>query len=271
VPVTFTAVVSTRTAPVTAGSVSFMQGSTVVANVSVNSAGAASFTTASLPVGGTAISAVYNGSDGLLPSTSPTIVQSVVPFSTVTSLVSSANPSPVGQPVILTASVTAGGSPATAGTVTFRRGPRVLGTVSLDASGAASLVMTSLPAGMVRIQAVYNGTTTFLSSVSPVLTQKISPQPTTTRLSLTAVRMPNGSMRFVLTATVTASGESSIVPVGTVVFRRNGVALGRSKLVNRMAHLGLGRRLPRNGRLVAVFLGSAQFRRSISPPVVLAG
>src|SRR5207244_1048637 len=88
VPISFTAVVSIRTAPVTSGSVSFMVGGAVVATVAVNGAGAASFTTASLPVGSTAISAVYNGAGGLLPSTSATLVQSVVPFSTVTSLFS---------------------------------------------------------------------------------------------------------------------------------------------------------------------------------------
>ena len=98
------AVVSTRTAPVTAGSVNFMQGSTVVATVSVNGR-AASFTTASLPVGSTVITAVYSGVAGNLPSTSPTLVQTVVPYSTLTSLVSSGNPSLTGQTVTFTASV----------------------------------------------------------------------------------------------------------------------------------------------------------------------
>src|SRR5262249_24784787 len=113
VPVTLSATVRTRTAPATAGSVSFTEGTTVVATVGVDSAGVATFTTASLPVGSTAITAVYNGAGGFLGSTSPTLVQTVVPFSTVTSLVSSGNPSVVGQAVTLTASVMAGGAPAT--------------------------------------------------------------------------------------------------------------------------------------------------------------
>jgi hypothetical protein len=271
VPVTFSAAVSTRTAPVNSGSVNFIQGGTVVATVLVNSAGVASFTTMSLPVGSTAVTAVYNGFGGLLGSTSPALVQSVVPFSTVTFLASSGNPSLGGQRVTFTASVMAGGAPVAAGTITFRRGAVFLGTVPIGAGGAASLTVSSLPVGTLRIQAVYNGTTNYASSVSPVLKQKVSPHPTTTRLSLTALHSLNGSLRFVLSARVTANGDASIVPVGTVVFRRNGVALGKSKLVGGFANLGLGRRALRRGRIVAVFQGSSQFRRSTSAPVILTG
>ena len=141
----------------------------------------------------------------------------------------------------------------------------------MSAAGAASLAVSSLPAGMVRVQAVYNGTTDFLSSVSPVLKQKISPHPTTTSLSLTTQVLPNGRLRYLLTATVTASGETSIVPVGTVIFKRNGVALGKSKLVGSSTHLVLGRKVPRHGKIVAAFLANSQFRASTSSPVTLSG
>ena len=50
-PVTFTATVSTRTAPVTGGTVSFMQGGTVLATEPVTAAGTATYTTTSLPLG----------------------------------------------------------------------------------------------------------------------------------------------------------------------------------------------------------------------------
>ena len=58
-PVTFTAAVSTRTTPVTGGTVSFEQGGTVLATEPVTAAGTASFTTTSLPLGGSTITAVY--------------------------------------------------------------------------------------------------------------------------------------------------------------------------------------------------------------------
>ena len=61
-----------------------MQGSTVLATVALGGGGAASFTTTSLPLGSTAITAVYTGAGGILGSTSPTLSVSVVPYRTVT-------------------------------------------------------------------------------------------------------------------------------------------------------------------------------------------
>jgi hypothetical protein len=271
VSVTFTAVVATRTKPVTAGTVSFMQGSTVLATVSVNGAGLAAFSTASLPVGNAAITAVYNGTSSNLPSMSPTLTQSVVPYTTVTSLVSAGNPSLTGQPVTFTAKVSAAGAPVTTGTATFRRGNKFLGTVPLDANGAASLSVSSLPVGTVPIQAVYNGTVNFLSSVSSILKQKVAPVPTATTLSVTAQSQPNGTLRYLLTVTVVPTGETTILPAGTVVFRRNGVALGKVKLVNGSAHLLLSRKASRPGKFVAAYRGNSRFHASTSPPVHVTG
>ncbi len=146
-PVTFTAVVSTRTAPVSTGTVSFMAGTTTIAVVPVNALGIAPLTTTTLPLGTSAITAVYNGAPGNLGSSSPTVTQTVVPFATTTSIASSGDPSLLGQPVIFTASVRTGVGPVTAGTITFRRGRRFLGTVAVDGNGIASLAVASLSVG----------------------------------------------------------------------------------------------------------------------------
>jgi hypothetical protein len=175
-PVTLTASVNTRTAPVTTGTVSFMRGTTVLMTVPLDGNGTASFTTSSLPLGSSAITAVYSGAGGILGSTSPTINMAVVPASTVTRLASSPNPSYRGQPVILTATVSAGGAPVTAGTVSFRRGSLLLGTVRLTRMGTASLSVTSFPVGRIGIQAIYNGTDNDLASVSPVFKQTVKPR-----------------------------------------------------------------------------------------------
>ena len=167
-PVTFTANVSTRTAPVLVGTVSFVQNSTVVATIPIDD-GIATYTTNSLPVGTIAIAAVYNATAGNVGSTSSTIAQTVVPYSTTTSIASSLNPSVLGQTVTLTASVVNALGPVTAGTVTFRQGKKFLGTVSLGGSGTVSVSIGSLPVGNARIQAVYNGVPNDLSSVSPVV------------------------------------------------------------------------------------------------------
>jgi hypothetical protein len=266
-PVTLTAVVNTRTSPVTMGTVSFVAGSALLGTVTLSGSGTAILTTTSLPLGTTAIAAVYNGAGGNLSSTSPTLAQSVIPYATKTTLSSDNNPSFVTQPATFTASVLTSVGPVTTGTVTFRRGSQFLGTVSLGGAGTASLSVSSLPRGSARIQAIYNGTPEALSSVSPVLTQSVERLPTTTISSPSTVIKANGAVSYLLVATITAPGQPLAVPAGTVVFKKNGVTIGRSRLKGGTAVLVLGRRVPR-GKFIAVFQGGARFRGSTSPPVV---
>ena len=266
-PVSFTATVSTRTAPVLVGTVSFLQGTTVVATVPV-SGGTALYTTTSLPLGTTPITAVYNGTPDNVGSTSPALAQSVVPYSTATFITSNINPTVLGQVVTLTATVTSAAGPVTAGTVTFRRGKQFLGIVPLDGSGVASLSLSSLPVGSSRIQAVYNGAPGELSSVSPILSQTVSALGTMTVVRLTGQIKPNGQTRYLLVATTTTDGEP-LVPYGTIVFRKNGRVIGRAKLKNGTARLVLGRKAAQSGRFVAKFQGSLRFQASTSAPIVV--
>jgi hypothetical protein len=268
-PVTFTATVSTRTNSVTAGTVSFDQGSTVLATVPLNNEGTASYTTSGLPLGATMITAVYNGVTGILGSTSPAVAEAVVPYTTATALASSTNPSRTGQPVTFTATVTANGLPVTSGTVRFIRGKILLGTAALDANGAASLTVTSLPKGSVNIQALYEGTTDDLPSTSPAVPQRIDKFSTSTSLSVATQVQPNGQARDILEANVIAIGGVGVSPVGSVVFRRNGSVIGRARLNNGAALLKLGRHAPARGKFVAAFQGSSRFTASTSPPLRL--
>jgi Bacterial Ig-like domain (group 3) len=268
-PVTFTATVNSRTAPVTSGTVSFQQGSTVLAVVPLNGAGTASFTTTTLPLGTTKIIAVYSGAGANRGSTSDTVTQLVIPYTTLTSLLSSANPVWWGQPVTFTATVTAKGLPVTSGTVTFTQGKVHLGTVSLNAAGTASFTLPSLSPGKVKIQALYSGVPNNQSSASPVLTQVVTAVPTTTSLIVTTPIPPNGRSRIILIAMVAAEGSDSLIPSGTVVFRQNGVSVGKAKLRNGTAVLVLGRKAKRNRAFVAAFQGSSRFKGSMSAPVRL--
>ena len=270
-PVTFTATVSTRTQPVTAGTVSFEQGNTVLATVPLNGAGTASYTTSSLPLGGATITAVYNGATGILGSTSPILAEAVVPYTTATALASSADPSRAGQSVTLTATVTADGLPVTSGSVAFTRGKKLLGTVALGANGTASLTVSSLPKGSTNIQALYEGTIDDLPSTSPAVPQRVDKFSTTTSLSVTTEVQPNGQVREVLQANVIAIGGLGVEAAGTVVFRRNGRIIGRARLNNGTAFLKLGRHVPTRGKFVAAFQGSPRFKANTSSPVRLQG
>jgi len=267
-PVTFSATVRMRTAPVSSGSVTFLLGSALRVTAPVNASGVATITTEALPVGMSPVVAVYTGAGANLPSTSPTLTQSVIPYSTITSLASAPNPSTAGQAVTLAAYVSAAGMPVTAGTVTFSRGPQFLGSAPLDSSGNASLTVTSLPAGKSRIRAVYSGSTDYFGSSSQTLTQVISAAPTSTALTLTTQPTAQGRVRYVLIATVVNDATGSPVPGGTVVFRRDGRTIGKVKVKGGVAAFSLGSRAPANQKFVATFQKNASFLASTSPPVL---
>ena len=89
-----------------------------------------------------------------------------------------ANPSGLGKPVTLTATVTkSSGSGTPTGTVSFYLGTpagthSLLGTGTLT-SGKATFVTSSLPAGTDSLYAVYSGDTNFATSTSPVISQVV--------------------------------------------------------------------------------------------------
>jgi Ice-binding-like/Bacterial Ig-like domain (group 3) len=100
--------------------------------------------------------------------TRPTSIQA--PISTTTSLATSINPAPAGQPVTFTAVVTPGtGTAVPVGLVAFTDGSKLLGVVTLDSTGTAALTTASLADGLHPITAYYIGAGGFESSESPRL------------------------------------------------------------------------------------------------------
>jgi hypothetical protein len=99
-------------------------------------------------------------------------------FLTSTALVSSLDPAAENTPVTLTATVTPITSSATpTGSVTFKNGSTVLGTVALVKSTSgdkAAFTTSKLPVGSLSITADYSGDDHFLPSTSPVLTEVVT-------------------------------------------------------------------------------------------------
>jgi hypothetical protein len=58
--------------------------------------------------------------------------------------------------------------------VTLKDGTTVIGTGSLNGSGQASFMTSSLSRGNHSITAVYKGDTNFKTSTSPILTQTVN-------------------------------------------------------------------------------------------------
>ncbi|MHB1558266.1 MAG: Ig-like domain-containing protein [Isosphaeraceae bacterium] len=268
-PVTFTASVGTRTAPVTGGTVSFEENGAIVATVPVSASGTATFTTTSLPLGTTSVVAVFGGVGNVLGSTSGSVAQQVVPYTTATAVSSSMNPSRIRQAVTLTATVTADGMPVTSGTVHFTRGSQLLGTAALGPGGTASLTIASLPRGDVRIQAAFTGNPEDFGSVSPIFVQAVAKYDTATMLAVRSVTRPNGRIREALIASVDAIGAAGVVPAGKVLFRRYGRVIGRARLAGGTAILFLPKHVPARGRFVAQYQASQDFGASRSPVRIL--
>ncbi len=166
------------------GTVTFRDGATALATVTLVN-GSASLVTSTLTTGNHSLTAVYNGSQNFLTSTSPTVTQ-VVNSQTTTSLTAPPNPSVFGQAVTLTAVVSpvAPGTGVPTGTVTFRDGATVLATVTL-ANGSASFVTSTLAVGSHSLTAAYSGGGNFLASTSATVIHTVNPGSTSTSLSST--------------------------------------------------------------------------------------
>jgi hypothetical protein len=151
--------------------VTFKHGAAVLGTANLSS-GAAIFTTSTLAVGTDAVTAVYSGDSNFAGGTSTTAKQVVNKATSTTLLVSSLNPSTVGQAVTFTATVAPQFTGTPAGTVTFRDGTTTLGTEKVS-GGLAKLTTSKLASGAHGITATYNGSTSFSSS-SAALTQTVN-------------------------------------------------------------------------------------------------
>jgi hypothetical protein len=267
--VTFTST-TTSSSGVPVGTVTFQEGSTVLAsNVAVNGSGQASFSTTALTVASHTITATFTGASGWGGSSGNAAPQVVSMSATTTAVSSSFNPSVYSQTIALTAKVsaTAPGSGVPTGTVTFKNGSTTLGTGTLNGSGVATLSTSTLTVAAHSITAVYGGSTNFKTSTSPILTQTVNKDSTTS--SVTSSRNPSTHNRSVtFTATVVASAPGTAKPTGTVTFKDGSTTLGSSSLSSGKATYATSRLSTGTHQITVVYGGSTSFLTSTSPVLV---
>lgn len=253
------------------GTVTFKDGSSTLGTASLNGSGQANFTTSSLAVGTHSITVVYGGTSTFAGSTSNPLTQTVNQASTTTSLVSSASPATLGQPITVTATVlvTAPGTGVATGTVTFLDGSNTLGTASLTSSGLATLTIASLGVGTHSLTALYSGDTNSVASTSSALSQVVNPATTITTVGTPANPAAFGQS-VALTATVTGSAPGYI-PSGTVTFKDGSTTLGTATLN------GAGQATMTTANLsmavhsiTAVYGGDGNYTSSSSPTLALS-
>ena len=209
--VSFTAKVKENTGTGTpTGTVTFLNGSTQLAAVSVDSTGTATFTSSTLAVGSYSVTAAYGGdaNDESSTSSATSLVISAAPVATTTTLAASATTITGGASITFTATVSpVSGSIVPTGTVTFKDGSTTLGTGTLSGSGKATYSTAALSVGNQSFTAVYVGDGGNLTSTSLAVAVTVSaPPPADFTLSISPA---SGSV----TAGTPASATVTITPV----------------------------------------------------------
>ena len=266
--VTFTATVTAGSASISNGTVTFMDGSTILQTVTLFANGTATYTTSTLTNGLHVITATFNGNaqQQIQSSTSPPVNQEVLVPTTVV-LASSSNPSVFGNPVTFTATVTSQSTQPATGAVNFLDGAQQIGTANLTAAGQAVFATASLAPGMHSITAVYVGDTDNSPGTSPAVSQVVKAAATATALSSTPSPAIAGGP-IVLTATITVTQGVS-TPTGTVTFTSGATTLGSAPVgANLTAALTVT--FPPGGQsIVATYSGDTNDLGSASVPLLL--
>ena len=194
------------------------------------SGGSGSCVMPSTSVGVKTLTAQYLA-DSSYSSSSASASHTVNAANTTTSVSSSLNPSISGNSVTFTATVTATapGSGTPAGSVDFKDGATTIGTGTLNGSGVATFVTSSLTVGSHSITAVYGGNASYNTSTSGTVTQVVNPASlANSTTTLTSSLNPSTSGNSV-TFTATVTGGSG-TPTGTVTFKDGAATIGTGTL-----------------------------------------
>jgi YVTN family beta-propeller protein len=151
-----------------------------------------------------------------------------VQANTTTGVISTANPSNLGQAVTFTATVTPQGASTPTGTVTFKDGATPICTAVPLASDQAQCGTSSLTLGSHSITAVYSGDVHFVGSTSPPLSQVVGQAPAITSAS-SATCTVGALCSFTVTAIGTplpVIGETGALPNGVNFNTSTGVLSG---------------------------------------------
>jgi hypothetical protein len=199
-----------------------------------------------------------DGTVSVLLNTSPKPATGTV--ATTTTLTSDHSTVVTGQPVTLTATVTAASGTAT-GTVTFFDGTQILGQVAVDPNGQARLLVPFL-AGTHSLHASFAGIEPFTASTSAVVSETVNKDATTTTLT---AQLEGGDF-FELTAAVLPKAPGGGTPTSTVVFRDGSTILATVALSDGFASLGI-ELSPGKHHLTVSYSGDEDYLASLSNAV----
>lgn len=207
--VTFTIQVSGSNG-VPTGTVTLRNGATTLATRTLSAQGTASFSTSGLETGTHSITAAYSGDALNAMSTSAVLTQTVNPAPSDASIITSLDSAPAGRSVTLVSNPFVRGNNAT-GTVTFRDGSTVLGTVTVSTRMRATLHVSNLSQGSHWITASYSGDSNHLPSTSPNWPLLITaPEPLCAVPLSNPVNYPSGEASHVTSGDLNADGRPDL-------------------------------------------------------------
>jgi hypothetical protein len=245
------------------GTVSILDGATVIAQGPLAGDGTAVLSVSTLSPGIHSLTAAYAGDSNNGASGSSALSQQVQQSVSVT-LGSNNNPALTLSTPILTATVrTQTGSVAT-GSIRFQDGTVLLGTAALN-GGIATLTSNALIAGTHNLTATYSGDTANLQGSSSPLALLVSLRATQTTLTATAINAAatNGTISLVSVL----KWDGPVSPTGITTFSTSSSVIGTSRVdASGLAALNV-QASQITGKVTASFSGDTSYSPSESTPI----
>jgi hypothetical protein len=180
---------------------------------------------------------------------------------TTASLVSSLNPSNFGQAVTLTARLTPHGTYSPTGSIVFRDGATVLGTMSLS-NRHTNFITSTLSGGSHSITASYSGDSNFLATVSSALNQQIAVVSTVTTLTSSTSPIP---LNQAVTYTAAVASQYGGTVTGTVTFKDRAATIAVVSMTGNQASCSISYSVAGTHLITAVYSGDVSNSGSTSP------
>jgi hypothetical protein len=254
---------SGTTGPIPTGTINLSNGSSILLSGSLDSAGRLSLNTTTLPVGAISLIAQYSGDQNYTPSNSSPLTETIAKGNVTMTASTSANPSVFGHAAsLLVHAASSGGGPAIpTGTVTLFDSTSSQGSLTLDASGAASFSLAPLNAGAHSLSVNYSGDSFFNPSSSTPISQIINKSDSAMLLATSSSPSVFGQA-VQITATVQASANGGGTPSGSVIFSDGASPLGFAVLNNGKAVLSTSALGVGSHSISATYSGDGNFNPS---------